>query len=208
MYDKSLSYFPTACVRKVLNIYTTRVQKISWNDDGTPDFGVPVSTSEEIPVPSGDVGIDPLPEFAQLTASRFRSYRNEHAHLRHSDSAMRVESGSMPVADSQFIIVAGLADPAAVSIESVNFPGFYVRQHRNSIVLQPDDGTEGYNADATWWIRPGKADSSWISFESYAQPEKYISQRMGSTALMELNGSAPVRAREDATFLEERVTGE
>ncbi len=114
----------------------------------------------------------------------------------------------MPVADSQFMIVAGLADPAAVSIESVNFPGFYVRQHRNSIVLQPDDGTEGYNADATWWIRPGKADSSWISFESYAQPEKYISQRMGSTALMELNGSAPVRAREDATFLEERVTGE
>jgi GH43 family beta-xylosidase len=33
---------------------TTRAQKFNWNGDGTPDFGVPVSSSADIPVPSGD----------------------------------------------------------------------------------------------------------------------------------------------------------
>ncbi|GAA3465365.1 hypothetical protein J2S66_000962 [Saccharothrix longispora] len=35
---------------------TTRVQKISWNADGTPDLGVPVSTSAVLAGPSGETG--------------------------------------------------------------------------------------------------------------------------------------------------------
>lgn len=35
---------------------TTRVQKISWNADGTPDLGVPVSTSTVLQGPSGETG--------------------------------------------------------------------------------------------------------------------------------------------------------
>jgi GH43 family beta-xylosidase len=35
---------------------TTRVQKFTWNDDGTPNFGVPVSLETDIPVPSGERG--------------------------------------------------------------------------------------------------------------------------------------------------------
>lgn len=33
---------------------TTRAQKINWNADGTPNFGVPVSTSADVIVPSGE----------------------------------------------------------------------------------------------------------------------------------------------------------
>ncbi|AUX44322.1 alpha-N-arabinofuranosidase [Sorangium cellulosum] len=33
---------------------TTRAQKFTWNDDGTPNFGVPVATDVDIPVPSGE----------------------------------------------------------------------------------------------------------------------------------------------------------
>ncbi|XRQ03879.1 family 43 glycosylhydrolase [Actinomadura welshii] len=33
---------------------TTRVQKISWNADGTPDLGVPLPTSAVLPGPSGE----------------------------------------------------------------------------------------------------------------------------------------------------------
>ncbi|WP_344825595.1 family 43 glycosylhydrolase [Actinocorallia longicatena] len=33
---------------------TTRAQKISWNPDGTPNLGVPVSTSTVLPGPSGE----------------------------------------------------------------------------------------------------------------------------------------------------------
>jgi GH43 family beta-xylosidase len=31
-----------------------RIQKFTWNQDGTPNFGIPVSTSTPIPVPSGE----------------------------------------------------------------------------------------------------------------------------------------------------------
>ncbi|GAA4955080.1 glycoside hydrolase family 43 protein [Actinoplanes utahensis] len=33
---------------------TTRVQKISWNADGTPNLGVPVATSTVLPAPAGE----------------------------------------------------------------------------------------------------------------------------------------------------------
>lgn len=33
---------------------TTRAQKIAWNADGTPDFGVPVSLTDELAGPSGE----------------------------------------------------------------------------------------------------------------------------------------------------------
>ncbi len=33
---------------------TTRAQKFTWNADGTPNFGLPLSTDEDIPVPSGE----------------------------------------------------------------------------------------------------------------------------------------------------------
>jgi len=31
---------------------TTRMQPFTWNEDGTPDFGVPVSPQVDLPVPS------------------------------------------------------------------------------------------------------------------------------------------------------------
>lgn len=33
---------------------TPRIQKLGWKDDGTPDFGVPVSTDTDLAVPSGE----------------------------------------------------------------------------------------------------------------------------------------------------------
>ncbi|WP_197093442.1 family 43 glycosylhydrolase [Nonomuraea sp. SBT364] len=48
---------------------TTRVQKISWNADGTPDLGVPVSTSTVLPGPSGEAA----PAYSRI--------RNRHSDL-------------------------------------------------------------------------------------------------------------------------------
>ncbi|MDT0444323.1 family 43 glycosylhydrolase [Streptomyces johnsoniae] len=33
---------------------STRAQRFTWNDDGTPDFGTPVPTGVELPAPSGE----------------------------------------------------------------------------------------------------------------------------------------------------------
>jgi len=183
---------------------TTRVQRITWNADGTPDFGVPVATDEVIAAPSGDTGVDPLPELPARPISRFRWHSLEGAYLRHSAFYLRYDAQIVPLADSQFYVGPGLADPEAISIESANFPGFYVRQQDNVIVLAPDDHTETFAADATWWIRPGLADETWISLESYARPGAYMSRQMGITALLQITESTPQKAREDGTFLEER----
>jgi GH43 family beta-xylosidase len=180
---------------------TTRVQKFTWNDDGTPNFGMPVLTSEEIAAPSGDAGIDPLPSVEMPVISRFKTYGDE-AYLRHVNFVARLDYAVTPIADSQFVVRPGLADPDAISIESVNFPGFFVRQQQNSIVLTPDDGTDSFAGDATWWITPGIADDDWISFESYSQPGKVIGRLFGVVAVVDRASITTDGARKDATFLE------
>ena len=49
---------------------TTRVQKISFNADGTPNLGAPVSTSTVLPGPSGEPAVAPV-----------REIRNRHSNL-------------------------------------------------------------------------------------------------------------------------------
>jgi hypothetical protein len=136
--------------------------------------------------------------------SRFQSYSLENAYLRHADMSFRVDFSADDVANSQFVVVPGLADPEAVSIESVNIPGYYVRHQDNIISLNANDRSETFGADATWWIRPGLADSAWISFESYNQPGSYIGQQFGIVALVEVTDETPERVLGDATFMEER----
>ncbi|MFN8447407.1 MAG: family 43 glycosylhydrolase [Anaerolineae bacterium] len=182
---------------------STRVQKITWNADGTPDFGIPLAPGEPFAAPSGDTGIDPLPEFPPLVISRFKSFALD-AYLRHADFFMRVSAVPDGSADAQFFVRQGLADPDAISIESVNFPGFFLRHQGNTLVLSADDTSDSFAADATWWIRDGLADSAWMSFESYNLPNSYIGRKFGVTVLIELTDSTTDVQREDATFREER----
>jgi len=100
----------------------TRVQKINWKADGTPDFGVPVSTSEEIAAPSGDHGVDPLPEFPPLAITRLRSFGSKDLYLRHRDFIAFLDHDVMPWPIPSSRRVPGLADPTAISFESVNSP--------------------------------------------------------------------------------------
>lgn len=178
---------------------TTRVQPITWNEDGTPNFGEPLATDTAIALPSGDPGTD-SPAIQPLDVVRLGVFGRESAFLRHSAFILRQDFNPRPIADSMFVIVPGLADPEAVSIESFNFPSFYLRNQNNSIVLSPDDRSDSFAADATWWIRPGLADESLISIESYSVPGSYIGQMFGVMALVPITDASPTRAREDATF--------
>ncbi len=49
---------------------STRIQKVDWRADGTPDFGVPASLNQTLPLPAGDPGalVVPSGEYV-LTAS-------------------------------------------------------------------------------------------------------------------------------------------
>jgi GH43 family beta-xylosidase len=181
---------------------TTRVQKISWNEDGTPNLGTPVSFDEEIAAPSGDTGVDV--ELPEPVITRFQSISFADAYLRHMNFVTRLDPGVTPLADSQFIVRPGLADPDAVSIESVNFPSFFMSHRNNAIVFLSDDNGDTFEANATWWIRPGLADSSATSFEAYSQPGSFIGQMFGTMALVKQADSMSALAKQDATFIQEQ----
>lgn len=183
---------------------TTRAQKFTWNDDGTPNFGVPVAITEEIVAPSGDMGIDPVLAFDELAVSRFRSYNSAGKYyIRNVNTVAQLGPvADTAISESQFYVVPGLADPDAVSMMSIF--GSFLRHQGNNIVFASNDGSEEFAEDATWQIRPGLADDAWISFESYNQPGMYLGRQFGVMALVALNEASPLTMLEDATFFEEK----
>jgi hypothetical protein len=97
-------------------------------------------------------------------------------------------------------VVSGLADPSGVSFESVNFPGRFLRHRNNEIWLDPNDGSAGFRAAATWFRRAGLANSSWSSYESFNFPGQYMRH---SNFLMILGTVSGSLQQADATFREQ-----
>jgi GH43 family beta-xylosidase len=158
----------------------TRVQKLYWNADGTPHFG--------IPIPDG-----PLPW-------RFKAYGTEADFVRHNDDSVIVDSAMSNVATSQFRLVAGLAHPASISFEAVDAPGSFLSHRNGDIILGVNDGSQTFAADATWKPQPGLADESAVSFESYSLPGQYMLSREGKLVL----STVSTDTQESATFIQER----
>jgi len=72
------------------------------------------------------------------------------------------------VSDSSFVIVKGLADKKAISIESVNFPGYFLCVQNSAVFLVKNDETENFRNSATFYLVPSRLDPvSCVSFESY-----------------------------------------
>ncbi|MFF1548183.1 family 43 glycosylhydrolase [Streptomyces sp. NPDC058291] len=132
----------------------TRVQKVYWKADGTPDFGIPVADG--------------------VTPERFSSYNFADRFIRHWEYRARIEANVSPLADSQFRVVSGLAGTGTVSLEAAGFPGYYLRQKNSEVWLEKNDGTSTFASDATYYQRAGLADAAGISYESYASPGRYI----------------------------------
>jgi GH43 family beta-xylosidase len=157
----------------------TRVQKIYWRADGTPDFG--------IPVPDG------------ATPMRLMSYDTPGSAIRHYDFRARLEANVTPLADSQFRLATGLSGSGTVSLESTNFPGYYLRHRSYEAWVERRDGTSLFNADATFHRRAGLAGSGTVSFESVNFPGHFLRHRAGQVWLEQNDGTSAFRG--SASFL-------
>lgn len=155
----------------------TRLQKLYWNADGTPNFG--------IPVPDG------------ATPVRLRSHDLTTSYVRHYDYRARVEPNVTNLADSQFRIVNGLAGGGSVSLESTNYPGYYLRHYGFALSIAPNDGSSIFASDASFQRRPGLADSAGVSLESQNYPGRYVRHRDGLLYVEAVGTSAE---RSSATF--------
>ncbi|GAA1666253.1 hypothetical protein GCM10009830_09900 [Glycomyces endophyticus] len=141
-----------------------------------------------------------LGRYQAPTWNRLQSYNFQDRYVRHANLDVRIDPGVSPAADAQFRLVPGLASSSAVSFESVNFPGYYLRHVNYDFVLAPRETTAQYSADATFNRVAGLADASWSSFTSYNYPTRYLRHY---NYLLRLDPVSTATERGDATF---RVT--
>lgn len=158
----------------------TRVQKLYWNADGTPDFG--------IPVPDG------------TSPFRLSSYNYPDYYIRHYDYRARLQTNVTNLADSQFRAVSGLSGTGTVSLESTNFPGYYLHSKSGEAWVEKDDGTTAFKDSASFYRRAGLADSAGVSYESYSTPGAYVRH---ANYLLYVQAVTTTLGQADATFYQQ-----
>jgi GH43 family beta-xylosidase len=155
----------------------TRVQKLYWNANGTPNFGIPVSDG--------------------VTPYRYSSFNLPDRFIRHQNLRARLDANVANLADSQFRIVPGLAGSGTVSLESANNPGHYLRHTNFEVWLDRSDGSALFRNDASFLQRAGLTDAAGVSFESVNFRGRYIRH---SANLLYVQPTDTATARADATF--------
>ncbi|WP_084134630.1 RICIN domain-containing protein [Paenibacillus harenae] len=131
---------------------------------------------------------------------RLQSYNYPDRFVRHFNYRAQIAANVSPVQDSQFKMVAGLADPSGVSFESVNFPGRYLRVRSSGEVwLDPSDSTTAFANEATFRRVAGLADAQKSSYQTWTDSAKYL--RHSNYLLYAQSGSGST-FNADATFTE------
>ncbi|KFA51557.1 hypothetical protein S40293_03914 [Stachybotrys chartarum IBT 40293] len=124
----------------------TRVQKLYWRADGTPDFG--------IPVPDG------------WTPVRLRLAADETLYIRHHEGGAATVEDDAPLGDTQFRIVSpGIDGEGSVSLESTSLPSYFLRRSGSELVLASDDGSESFRTDSSFEQVAGLAGEEGLSFK-------------------------------------------
>ncbi|SDO33898.1 family 43 glycosylhydrolase [Lentzea jiangxiensis] len=154
----------------------TRVQRLHWNADGTPSFGVPVGRGGPI------VRLSPGDAPALV--------------VRHHEYRLRVDGNVRDVADSQFRFVPGFLGAGTVALQSVNFPDRYVRVSPDAITIDPFEDTDAYGRAASFVRLPGLSDRSAVSLR--AGTDTYLAHDNGRLVLSRPGGDRDARRR--ATF--------
>ncbi|WP_232537749.1 glycoside hydrolase family 43 protein [Cystobacter fuscus] len=131
---------------------------------------------------------------------RLQSFNFPDRYARHYNYQARIDPNVSPVEDSRFRIVPGLADgSSAVSFESVNLPGYFLKHSNYVLVLARDDGTDQFKQDATFRDVAGLANPAWTSYQSYNVPGSYIRHYDYTLRIDPINSST---GQSDATFKE------
>jgi hypothetical protein len=162
------------------------------------------------PLNSKHLGITPITatEMAGMKSTwgtpvwnRLQSYNYPGRYVRHADNVARIDTYPFdPYQDQQWRIVPGLADSAGVSFQSVNYPTRYLRHSNYALVLNADDGTTAFKADATFYRVAGLADATWSSFRSYNYPDRYLRHANYVLRIDPISTASPTVDKQDATF--------
>jgi GH43 family beta-xylosidase len=157
----------------------TRVQRLYWNEDGTPSFGVPVGKG------------GPAIRLSPLDAPRL--------YVRHYEYRLRVDGDVRELADSQFRVVSGFRDAGTVALQSVNFPDRYVRVvDPMTVRVDPYDESDAYGKAASFVQVPGLAAGDAISFRLAGDPAACLGHDNGRFVVV--RPGRGLRDRQRVTF--------
>lgn len=117
----------------------------------------------------------PPPDVAMGTLCSFQAMQGPY-YIRHRSYRGEVTPVGTPLdrQDATFRMVAGLADSDWVSLESVNYPGHYLRHQNFEFYLHQASDDQLFKEDATFRIVPGMAHADFVTLESYNHPGHYI----------------------------------
>ncbi|KFU75642.1 alpha-arabinofuranosidase [Amycolatopsis lurida NRRL 2430] len=157
----------------------TRVQRLYWNDDGTPSFGVPVGKGGPC------VRLSPLDDPA--------------LYVRHYEYRLTADGNVRELADSQFRIVAGFRGAGTVALQSVNFPDRYVRVvDATTVRIDPYEESDAYGRAASFTQVPGLSDRLAVSFRLPGEPATYLAHDKGR--ILVFRPGTAVRDRQRVSF--------
>ncbi|MET0406557.1 MAG: AbfB domain-containing protein [Cystobacter sp.] len=173
--------------------------KVYVDDLVTPKLSVTDATHV-----SGAIGVrtyQAQARFDNLSVRAFSRFESQFqgSFIRHQGGRGRINHVLFPAEDAEWRVVPGLASGSALSLESTNYPGFFLRHRNGEIWLDRNDGSALFNADATWVRRAGLANSALLSFESFNFPGNYLRHREGLLFVTPISTSLD---RSDATFRE------
>lgn len=155
----------------------TRVQRLYYRADGTPDFGIPVGNGE-------------LPD-------RLSPVGRQDTWLRHEGS--RIVAGRGPLPSTQFRQKPGLSGQGTVSLEPVTAPGQYVSVAGNGeLVLASNDGSPSFAERSSFRRVEGLADPRGFSFAALSGTDVYLSHVGNDVRVEAVRNNAE---RQSATFL-------
>lgn len=131
-----------------------RVQRLCWNADGMPNFGIPV-------------GEGTLPNRLQLAGSLTR-------YVGITDTAAIVASPDAPLASTQFRLVPGFAGPSTSALEAVLKPGWVQAARGGAVTLEPYAATSLFAYSVSFTKRPGLSNNQGKSLEVARTPGTFL----------------------------------
>ncbi len=140
-----------------------------FDDQGVPSRGVILALGDSMAPPPAD------PELPRGAVVTFESANLAGQGLSYSDLGVgtleSVEGGD--AVRVRFILKDGLADATCISFESFSEPGKYLRQEDYRIHVAADEGSDEYEADATFCPELGLSGTG-FSFRSVRFPDRVL----------------------------------
>jgi len=178
------------------------IQKIFWQGD-VPDLGAPIPRDQEILVPSRNRGqvnaLIPYGDSGMVVAG----YRSDGTT---GFQAVDPEDAETFNSHSRFMMVPGMANGLALSLESMSHRGHYLVNEGGVVKMLPYDGEAEFREAATFVEREPFIDAEgFFALESMSDPGAFLLKDGDQLKVVTVTAESAVELQEAAAWRTEDV---